>query len=214
MIHMQSGVWLEELAGPDGPTAPKNCTATNYKQWSRRFSKECDIPITTYIICEHYHVHTWESVFPNDDTSKPSKTLCGYNSVYGKTKTTCSLPLFRNVSAKTASKFHPIYIYPVFSLEAQLKLILKAPDAYEKLTQYKSKLKPDVDGVRSEIYHGDAFQRLAKILKNDNDKILDIFLKLSLDWAQFSKFGVDKIGPCIVRILNFTYEDRLQDSAM
>lgn len=230
MIHFQSGIWVSELSRntTDDPTDIP--CAKNYKAWTKRFTNATEIPIKVYIMCPHSHMHTWESIFPNDNQFKPAKLTCDFSTAYStRLKTPCGQPLFRNVDPHidgenqdddneedhNGTKYKPLLVYPVFDVVAQLRSILKRPDAYAQLTAYRSAFHPTFEGVRSEVYHGEAFQKLWELgFWNDNPLILDLFIQVSLDWAQFSAFGKDKIGPVIGRVLNYLFPGRFDDDKM
>lgn len=224
MIHFQSGIWISELSHNSMNDPNDTPCAKNYKAWSKRFTDTTQIPMKLYVMCKNSHMHTWESVFPDDNQFKPAKMSCDFSTAYStKLKTPCSQPLFRNVDPwfddneehVNTVRYKPLFVYPVFDIAAQLRSILKRPNAYAQLTAYTSACKPTFEGVRSEVYHGEAFQQLMKLgLKNDDPHTLDLFLQVSLDWAQFSTFGMDKIGPVTGRLLNYLYPERFHDDKM
>lgn len=222
MVHFQSGIWIEKLSGDTDLDPHDIPCARNYKAWTKRFSAATEIPITVFVMCPKAHVHTWDSIFPDGRYSAPAKFTCDYSTSYTtKRNTPCGKPLFRDVDQhvdpeeQRRTAFKPLLVYPVFDMKAQLRSILKRPGAYEQLTAYTALQKPTVPGAKSELYHGEAFQMLIDAgLKNDDPKVLDLFLQFYLDWAQFSGFSLDKIGPFIARVGNFFFPTRYDDDKM
>ena len=221
MIHFQSGVWVAKLSDNTIDDPSYIPCARNFKAWVKRFSEATGIPITVFLMCPDAHLHTWDSVFQKNDQLHPTKFECDFSTAAADRHSPCGKPLFRNADhclvgeENNRTKFKPLLLYPVFDIIAQLKVLLKSRNAYKRVTAYTELQKPTFKGVQTEIYHGQFFQMLTQNgFTNDDPLTLDLFLQLFLDWAKFTNFAMDKIGPCTGRFLNFLYPERFDDDKM